>query len=55
MAKDKIKEAKAANTWELYKQLPLMVDCGLITREQAEELKSQLNSLFHDALDIVDQ
>lgn len=45
-----IKEDEADSLWTLYSQLPLMVDCGLITQEQAATLKTQINGLLHQAL-----
>lgn len=45
-----IKEEEANHLWEFYQSLPLMVDCGLITQEQANELKPLLNDKLHEAL-----
>lgn len=45
-----IKEDEANALWDLYRELPLMVDCGLITQEQANTLKPELNDKLHEAL-----
>lgn len=50
MAVGKIKEEEAAHTWELYKELPIMVDSEVITQEEADELRPELNDKLHEAL-----
>lgn len=42
--------AKAAATWELYYQLPIMVQSGVITQAQADALKVTLKAELLDKL-----
>ena len=45
-----IKEEEAYYLWQLYRDLPLMTDNDLLTKEQAAELKPVLNDKIHEAL-----
>jgi len=45
-----IKEEEAAHTFYLFFMLPRMVNLGLITPEQADTIRAQLNDKMHEAL-----
>ncbi len=46
MAYETIDVNRAFSAWELYRQLPIMVRCGLISQAESDQLKAVLAAIF---------